>query len=48
MTSDGRLELTRGYVAPLLQPSSSAAEVGSELCWNFAMSEKTPELVPVP
>jgi hypothetical protein len=49
MSSDIRLELTRGCVALFLEgPSSttSAAEVGSGLFWNFAMSEKIAELVP--
>ncbi len=46
MTSDIRLELTRDCVALFLEPSSSAAEVGSELCWDFAMSEKIPGPVP--
>lgn len=51
MSSDIRLELTRGCAAPFLkllfleEPSSSAADVGSGLCWNLAMSEKIAELV---
>ena len=43
MSSDSKL--TRDCVGLFLEPPSSAAEVGSELCWNSTMSEKIPEPV---
>jgi hypothetical protein len=41
MSPDIRLDLTWDVVAVSLDSSSpSAAEAGSGLCWNFAVSEK--------
>jgi hypothetical protein len=47
MLSDIRLDLTSDGVALSLKaPSSSVAEVGSGLCWDFSVSETIAGPVP--